>query len=256
MSLRETLRNRPDVPNEDIDDSIEIAARRQDEQRAHAEGHATVEEVEKVAAELDIAPEHVEAALGELKARRAAATAQEAEQKRQWQRLAGRLGAVLLGTVGLVASLGVVVGVLAWVGAQDVSSARAEALTAEGRVTAAIERQASLAPQLAGLAGASGGELSALQAAVREAPDLSARLAAADALSAAMAARLGALPPAESAAEQTLRVQLTDEISGSQNRVGVELGRYREAEARWRLEAESSLGSLGVGLGLAEAPQR
>ena len=132
--------------------------------------------------------------------------------------------------------------------------ARSEVHSAEAHLGAALDRQASLALQLVGLAGAGGANLEALQARVREAEDLEARLAAADALSAEMARSLGALPPPEGEAAQVLRVQLTDEITGSQNRVGVELRRYREAEAVWRAESEGALAKLAIGLGLAEGP--
>lgn len=89
---------------------------------------------------------------------------------------------------------------------------------------------------------------------VRAAPTLDARLAAADELSVAMATRLGALPPPATDAEGTLRLQLHDEVTGSQNRVSVELRRYREAEAAWQDAATHGAGWLAVTTGLADAP--
>ena len=210
MATRDELLRRADVPDEDVDDLIEIAARRQDEARRAVEGLTTVSEVQKVAAELDIAPEHVESAIRELKGTREAEAQAAVRAQEERQRRRGRLGVVAMGAVGLAVCLGLGVGLLGWVGASGVQQAQGEAVAAEARVVAALERQASLAPQLAGLAGAGGADLAPLQEAVREAEDLKARLAAADALSAAIADRLGKLPPASTEAEQTLRVQLTD----------------------------------------------
>ena len=112
----------------------------------------------------------------------------------------------------------------------------------------------TIAPQLAGLAGTDGGQLLGLAEKVRSAPDLSARLSATDALSTAMATQLGQLPPPSTDAEATLRLQVHDELSGSQNRVTVELRRYREAESAWRDAASGGLAGLAVGLGFAEGP--
>ncbi len=258
QNLRQQLRARRDVADEDIDDIIELAQQQQDEARSATEGRATVEQVKAVAAELDIAPEHVEAAIAALHQRRQAAAEAAAEAQRQ-QALARsrrttllRRIAVAAGVVGLALSL--LTGGLAMSGRSTVLQAEREVAEAQARVDTALSRQASLAPQLAGLAGAEGEDLAALQAAVRDAPDLQARLAAADALSAAMARQLGQLPAATTDAEATARLNLQDEITGGQNRVTVELRRYNEAEARWEAAGDSFTGGLAIGLGLVEGP--
>ena len=58
------MRQRPDIPDEEVDDIVALAARLKDEDPTRAQG-ATEEEVAEVAAELDIEPEYVEAALNQ-----------------------------------------------------------------------------------------------------------------------------------------------------------------------------------------------
>ena len=52
MDLREKLRGRSDVPDDQVDDVIELAAQLQEEARQPAERGASVAEVQAVAAEL------------------------------------------------------------------------------------------------------------------------------------------------------------------------------------------------------------
>jgi hypothetical protein len=245
------------VADADIDDVIAIAARRQDDAREAAQG-ASRAEVAAVAAELDIGAEHVEAAIDELRARRAAeakarAKAEaESAARRVWiGRAVALVGVAAIGVGGL--GIGGTVG-LAWLGAGGIRAAEAEAHAAESRLDAVLERQASLAPQLVGIAGGEGAELKELAKAVRSAPTVEGRLDAADELSAAMAERLGQLPPPATDAEATLRLQLHDEVTGSQNRISVELRRYREAVSSWESAASGPLGGLAVTLGFAYAP--
>ena len=61
MSVREALYQRPDVPDEDVDDSVALAARLQAEQTPADRGGAA--DIAAVAAELDIEPQYVERAL-------------------------------------------------------------------------------------------------------------------------------------------------------------------------------------------------
>lgn len=248
--LRQDLQRRPDVAPADVDDVLAIAARRQDEAHKAAEG-ATREEIAAVAAELDIAPEHVDAAIAELKATRAEA-ARVAENTRVATRA---LVATVAGAIALTAVAGGLVGGgSVYLGAGRVDAAAEAAHAAEARLDAALERQASLTPALAALAGTPDPELARLAAAVRDAADVEARLDAADALTTAMATQLGKLPPATSDADATLRLQLHDDVTGSQNRVTVELRRYREALSTWEAAASDGAGSWAVTFGLAEAP--
>ena len=118
-----------------------------------------------------------------------------------------------------------------------------------------LDRQASLAPQLVGLAGGDPGDLSSLASKVHDAQDLDARIQAADTLSNAMAKTLGQLPPPANDADAQLRLNLQYEVTGAQNRITVESRRYEEAETRWEDAAGSLTGRLAVGLGLADGPK-
>ena len=117
MSIRESLRARPDVPDADIDDIIGIAARLQDEAR-RPEG-ASIEAVKAVAAELDIAPEHVEAAIGELERSRDAAQAAAREAERAESAQAARTRSLALSGVGALTAALLGLLALIWVGGRQ-----------------------------------------------------------------------------------------------------------------------------------------
>jgi hypothetical protein len=252
--LRKRLVERPDVPNADVDDVLEIAARRQDEARKAREG-ATRGEIEAVARELDIDPAHIEGAIDELRLTRAAAAKSkvEAEQARGVALRSMGIALAAAAAIGL-AGTGLFVGA-AWVGAGPVDEAAAATHQAEARLDVVLERQASLAPQLVSLAGGDAGALPTLAAEVRSAQGVDARLVAAEALSTEMASAIGRLPAAATEADGTLRLQLYDEIAGGQNRITTERRRYEEAEAAWRDAASGGLGGAAVGLGFAEGPE-
>ncbi len=250
MPLREVLRDRPDVPDADIDDIIEIAARRQDEARA-PDRTASRDEVDAVARELEIAPEHVEAAIQTLREQRAAAATAKAAAEVAAARLKRRLGvgALVAVALGLVGGLGG-----AAVGASRVTAAAAETQAAEARLDVVFDRQAALAPQIAAAAGADPSGLTALASELRGAPDVAGRLDASARLGMAMATALGQRPPATNEAESTMRLQVQDDLTGTQNRITVELRRYREAESAWQTAAGSGLGGWAVTVGMAEGP--
>ncbi len=250
MPLRESLRDRPDVPDEDIDDIIEIASRRQDEARA-PDRTASRDEVDAVARELDIAPEHVEAAIHTLREQRAAAAAAKAEAEVATARLRRRVGMGLLAAavLGLVGGVGG-----GMVGAGTVAAAAAETHAAEARLDAVFDRQAALAPQIAAAAGIDTRGLTRLATELRGAPDVEAKLDASARLGMAMASALGQQAPAANEAESTMRLQVQDDLTGTQNRITVELRRYREAESAWTTAAGSGLGGWAVTVGMAEGP--
>lgn len=242
-----------DIPEQDIDDIIGIASRLQDEAR-QTQQTASRADLAAIARELDIGPEHVDGAIEDLEAQRKAAAelaVQEAHRAALRKKLAlqGLVGLVLVSILLAFGSLSA-----AWLASGRVEDAASEAHAAEARLMAVLERQASLAPQLLALAGGQSGEISALAVSVRSADTLHERMEAAALLGEEMAAAIRALPPPKDSAETTQRLQLSDEIAGSQNRVSTELRRYREAEAAWRDTCDGGLGGLAVTLGMAEAP--
>jgi len=248
MSTREALLQRNDVPDEDIDDIIEIAAQLQDAER-DVPKRASVEDVRKVAAELDIDPKHVQAAIAKLEQSRAEQAAQAEQQAAASARTAKTIGLVGVGLIALLVLGGLgatgVVGAVTLSASSSMSSARVDQRRAEAKLAAVLDRQATLAPQLIALAGGDAAELNAGVAQLRDAPDIQAKLAASDALGLAMATALGALPPATDPATQQSRADLQYEVSGIANRITVERRRYDEASLRYD-EA-----STGIGAGIA-----
>lgn len=224
---------------EDLDDLVELAAELQQEAR-DAAPTATVGEVAAVAAELDIEPQYVDAAVGELGRRRAAATAAaEAERAASEARAAAlRARARNVGLAGLAGSavVGVAVVGLAWVGATEVRAAREQTELAARALSVVVHRQEALAPQV--LAGA-----------FEPLPSgpIEAELAASDALGRALSEGLAALPADPANAQ--LRLNLQHEVTGAQSRIAVERQRWETARAAEQA-AESGLpGRLAQRLG-------
>ncbi|MFT4627848.1 MAG: hypothetical protein ACI8PZ_006538 [Myxococcota bacterium] len=220
MGTRETLRERPDVPNADIERIIGVAAALQDDDRDRAE-RPTVAELEEVAAELDIAPEYVEAAIARLKTdqieatQQAAVAAGEGVQRRR----------LVLAVSGIaLATLLVLIGS----GALALQGHVARVTEAEQALVVVLDRQSGLAPQLAALAG-SQVDLGPQVAAVRDAESIDDRIDAVEALNTEMAKALARLPPS---ADASTRATLQHELTGGWNRITVERRRLAEAESR------------------------
>lgn len=248
MQTREQLRRRPDVPDEDIDDIIAIASELQEAER-RADESATVEEIEAVAAELDIDPTYVEKAIATLEGRRAeeASSAEQArEQARRsramWAR-AGRWMALGLGILMLLTSG------MALRGRSQLAAASANVRGAEASLQVAVERQASLVPRLVALQGGDARGLVGAADEVREADGLGATLEASAALDRVLAEELGKLSSASSSEEL---VELRYEIVGSQNRISTEQRRYAEALAEWDGVAQQLGPSLALKAGIAD----
>lgn len=254
MGIREELLRRGQVPASEVDDVIAEAGRLQEHDRALNEQRATREELDKVASELDISPEYVQRALQKREEDRKAAERAAVEKAEAEKRSAQRRKLLLFGGLGVAGAVAVLALLLGLVGAGSVRSAAIDAHAAQAELVTVLERQASLAPQLVGLAGGDPGDLSSLASKVHDAGSLNDRIQAADALSTAMAKTLGQLPPPANDADAQLRLNLQYEVTGAQNRITVETRRYKEAEARWDGAADSITGRLAVGLGLADGP--
>lgn len=255
MGIREELLRRGQIPADQVDDLIAEAGRLQEHDRALEEHRATREELDRVAGELDISPEYVERALQKREEERRAAEAAAVEAAERAKEAAKRRTLLLAGGAGAAAVLGVSLLGIGLLGASSVDAAATRAGQAEVALEAVLDRQASLAPQLVGLAGGDPGGLSALAAKVKEAEDMDERIGAADVLSVEMAKALGQLPPPQGDAEAQLRLNLQYEVTGAQNRVTVEARRWKEAHEAWERAASSGTGGLAVRLGLAEGPK-
>ena len=220
MDPRESLRQRSDVSNADIEQIIEVAAGLQDADQA-ASARPTIAELEAVASELDIQPEYVDKAINQLRDEREAAA--EAAREASVARAGRRSVAAVVGAAGLLFLLGLV-----GIGASSLTSQRAAEDAAERALVVVLDRQAGLAPQLTAMAGSSV-DLSAEVAAVRDAEGVDARMTAVEALNTKMAAALAVLP--ETTTEST-RLDLRHEITGGWNRITVERRRLEEVRAQ------------------------
>gem|GEM_PF-2284975 len=258
MSTRETLRSRPDIPDDEVDDIVELAARLKDEDPAQARG-ATPQEVEQVAQELDIEPEYVQAALeqwksdkAEAKARAAAMEAaavdeREASSKRRkftfWMALA------------TIVILAMTTAAMATLGAARVNSAHYDVVTAHSQLSVVLDRQAAMAPQLVALGGGDPGTLSTLASEVSSAEDMEVRLQKSKELGLEMAKGLAAKPGSLSEADAQLRLNLQHEVTGTQNRITTEARRYRAAQDAHQRASSSLTGKLATGYGLAQGAE-
>jgi hypothetical protein len=242
-ATRQALKQRPDVPDDDIDDLIAIAAELQDRDRAQAD-RASLSEVEAVAGELDIEPRYVEEALGELQRRREADAA-AARERTATLRKAG------LGAAGLVGCLLLLVGLSAATAVPSLRSTDTELQFATSQLDVVIDRQAALAPQLVALAGGRAADLDEAVAALQAADSVPERLAASDALGRRMAETLSALPPTDDASTQ-LRLNLQHEITGTTNRVATERQRYEAAKVAHDRARQGLRAGLATSLGLAD----
>jgi hypothetical protein len=238
-TLVTALERRQDVDDDDIPDIIGLAERLQARSREEG-GSVSVQEVQAVAAELGIEATFVEEAIAqreaEKQARAQAARSRARLRRRGLQGVAALLAAAMLGLVGLGA-----------VGAGPVRASARHVEEAESALVEVVERQATLAPQLLASVGGDAGALDVATAALRQAPDVEARLEASAELSAAMARELARLPESEDGA----RLNLSYEITGTQNRITAEARRYRAAQAEHRRLTEKMSGRAAVWLGLA-----
>ena len=243
MSTRQDLLKRPDLSPEEVDDVIGIAARLQDEALDQASG-PTAAEIAAVASELDIAPEYVEQALTRYQ--------EQKEQKEQALRdkvaRARRTRRVALGATGVVLGAALLSALGGAVGASALDTAATDVAEAEARVTAVVQRQQDLIP---GLVAASGG-VASIWPRIREGAPLAEQLAVSSEVSQTAMEVMGRLPAASTDAEAQLRLNLTHELSGAQNRISTELARYEQALARWEQASATTTGRLALLWHMAE----
>ena len=248
---RQTLRRRADIPNEDIDDIIERAEMLQNAENEHSSSHATLEEVEAVAEELDIAPNYVEDAIQAMRAERDTQSQGEARRttlRRRWLKRTGLVAAVF-SALSMIGGVGV-----GMTGASALSNQAQVVAQHEMALSAAYNRQATLAPQFTALAGADNAAVLLAAQALREASDPAAKRVASTNLGAEMSVAIGQIPRLEEGSTSQRLLNLQYEIVGSSNRIEAETGRYDAATAEWNRLAQSMSGRLALSLGLAETP--
>jgi LemA protein len=248
MSIRRSIEQHPAVAPDEVDDIIEVAARLQD-QRGVTKPSVSPDEIRAVAAELDIDPSLVDEAIRVYRSERSAAVEQRSSSRRRLL-----LGAAVAGTM-VVAALATC-GAIGASGAARLDAASVKVQRSTTALEAVLERQASLLPQLTGLAGGDPAALSAAAQAAASAADMDARLQASRRLGEAMASQIAALPNSDDPSQAQLRLNLQHEISGSVNRITVEQRRYDDARDDWEREASTRAGRLALALGMAEPIER
>ena len=251
------------IHKDDLDDLIEIASLLQEKETQDT--HISLEEVESVAAELDISPEKVREALHFLKNKRAKEKQEQEEKQRANQQRIRWMASI---SIAMIVCIGM--GLLAL--AMSANSAgdklqmvanekKALAQQAEAQLKNAIDRQAQLTPQLLAMMGGQIDSLGDLQQLVLQEDDLKTKITLSNRLGIEMAKTIGTLPPSKTAADSTAMLQYQYEVTGAQNRISTEKKRYDESQQErlvslqeW-IDGSSGLGpSLALMLGWIEQP--
>jgi hypothetical protein len=235
------FRNAPSMSDAEM---AEVVGRAQKVAQQSERGHS-IAEVEQVAAELDLAPQHVATAMAELSHERELADRNTRIKAERWR----SRGLIALSVICLLGFASVAVG---WSAAADVDAASSDLAQAGARLGSALDRQArTIATQIVA-AGAHGVGLGSGAAATR---DLAAREAEVAALARAAATALAALPAPTSPAAEQQRLSLTYELTGAENRSAVERARHQAALARWQSTNRGWPARVALWLGFAHRPE-
>jgi hypothetical protein len=238
------IRNAPSMSDAEM---AEVVGRAQKVAQQSERGHS-IAEVEQVAAELDLAPQHVATAMAELSHERELADRNTRIKAERWR----SRGLIALSVICLLGFASVAVG---WSAAADVDAASSDVAQAGARLGSALDRQArTIATQLVA-AGARGVGLDPGAATTTAAPrDLAAREAEVAALARAAATALAALPAPMTPAAEQQRLSLTYELTGAENRSAVERARHQAALARWQATSQRWPARVALWLGFAHRP--
>lgn len=248
MELREKLLKNPKVPDSLVDDVIHRAQRLKDEETAKGEG-ASVAEIQAVAAELGIAPEHVQDALSQLRTEAKDAQAEEALQ-RELEAQKAKARSAMLRRVGIFAGAGLALvaaltGAMGMIGRSSLQQVQAERAQAEAALVVQLDRQAALIPQLVALGGGESEALEQAQQNLKRAETVDQRMEASQELSVAAAQAL-----AGSQMDEGTRLNLQYELTGATNRITTEQRRYNEAEAAYLSAASGITAQVAISLGM------
>ncbi len=249
MELREKLLKNPKVPDALVDDVIHRAQGLKDAETAKGEG-ASVAEIQAVAAELGIAPEHVEDALSQLRSEAKDEKAEEALQ-RELEAQKAKARSAMLRRIGIFAGAGLALvaaltGAMGMIGRSSLQQVHAQRGQAEAALVVQLDRQAALIPQLVALGGGESAALDQAQEGLKQAETVAQRMAASQELSVAAAQAL-----AGSQMDEATRLNLQYELTGATNRITTEQRRYNEAEAAYLSAASALPAQVAITLGMA-----
>lgn len=249
MELREKLLKNPKVPDSLVDDVIHRAQGLKDAETAKGEG-ASVAEIQAVAAELGIAPEHVEDALSQLRSEAKDEKADEAlQQELETQQAQAR--SAMFRRIGIFAGAGLALvaaltGAMGMIGRSSLQQVHADRGQAEAALVVQLDRQGALIPQLVALGGGQSSALDQAQESLKQAETIDQRMEASQELSVAAAQAL-----AGSQMDEATRLNLQYELTGATNRITTEQRRYNEAEAAYLSAASALPAQVAISLGMA-----
>ena len=233
------------VDSDDVDDIIHIASLLQD----RADRRVSIDDVEKIAIELDISPEKVKEALLFLDQQRAEERARALGIARADQRKRAL-------TIGLIVGFFVIIFGVTFLqtrsSSHHLTKLQQAVLEHETQLSAVIDRQASLLPQLLSMMGAEDPLLKSQQQRVLEETKVEGKLVLSRALNQQMTTAIAKLPQTQNAADHQAQLNFQYEVIGAQNRISTEQKRYNFARREWELASRGYGARLALAIGWAE----
>ena len=246
MNIHESLHSRPDIPDEDVDDIVALAAALQDEEQELDEG-ASASDIAEVAAELDIDSRFVEAAIDQWRAKKEADANQAALDARSRSRTIKMFATTL--TLLLVAIISGAL-ILGTTGSSKLKAADINVQTAQTQLEVVLDRQIALAPQLVIAGGGSTEQVTHMAEKLSRETDIEARLRGSTELGVEMSRSLAEAPSDGTDATSQMRLNLQYELTGTQNRISTETKRLREAQHAHARSATSLTARIATQLGM------
>lgn len=250
--MRRELRARGDVPEDQIDEIIEIALdlESRDRARLRADGELPPDEG---SVEAPAPGAIVLERAADIQATRNARIQEERRAERQLQERRHGVVRGLLWTAFallIVTVLGSATALVLTAGPIHVAGEKAR--LSQARLEQLIVEQATLAPRVAELSGDEA--LEALTQEVRHAVPGPPRLAASDALWVAMSQALGDMPVPRTYTALESQRAIERELAESHDRLAPERQTYRALLEEWRAVSQGRLAGWAIRLGLTEGP--
>ena len=246
MNIHESLQSRPDIPDEDVDDIVALAAALQDEEQKLDAG-ASASDIARVAAELDIDSRFVETAIEQWRAAKQADADQAALDARTQSRTIKMFASTVALVMVVVISSALILGT---VGSSNLKAADIAVETAQTQLEVVLDRQIALAPQLVIAGGGSTERVAHIAETLSRETDIDARLRGSTELGVEMSRSLAEAPSDATDATAQMRLNLQYELTGTQNRISTETQRLREAQDAHARAATSLTGRLATQLGM------
>ena len=247
MPTRAELRERGDISPELVDDVFELAARLQVADRARDPARRPMGE-SRAADERLVVSEHFVTEARERVLRRTTAwriSPLGAQPAVSWRRVLRIVAPVF--AVSMLTLL-----VIGWF---QVTSASSRALQQEAALVDVLQQQLAIVEPVMHEAPSVRATLVQLHTEARNQQDVTDLLVAVSALGRELSGGLEREPSGRSEQELTKRKRLVNDIRRGQEQVDVSARLWRDANLEWTVAAETLVGRLVVGLGLARGPR-